>query len=81
MFRFDQVSVCPGRICVGDHEIAMQCSAICQSHATYGSLVDQNLFHFSIALDLAALAFNQPGHAFDDTACAAHGGPHAETLL
>ena len=59
----------------------MQCSAICQSHAAHSSVLYQNLFHFSIALDLAALAFDQSSHAFDDTAGAAHGGPHAETLL
>ena len=81
MFRLDEVPVGPCRVRVGDHEIAVQCAAICQSHAAHLALVDENLLDFRVALNLAALAFNEPGHAFDNAAGAAHGGPHAETLL
>ena len=81
MFRLDEVSVGPRRVCIGDHEIAVQCAAICQSHAAYFALVDENFLDLCVALNLAALTLDQPGHAFDNAAGATHGGPHAETLL
>jgi len=81
MFRLDEVTVGPRRIRVGDHEVAVQGSAICQSYAAHFALVDENLLDFRVALNLAALTLNQSGHAFDDAARATHGGPHAETLL
>ena len=72
MTGVDKVSVGPGRIRVGDDEVAVQYPAIAQSHTFGIAVLNQYLFNLGVAFYFAALALNETCHAFDNAACATH---------
>ena len=81
VLRFDQVAVCPCRVCVADHDVGTDQLTVVQFDRDRFAIFDANACDRGVVADGDHAVFEQSHQGIDDGARAAHGRMHPPALF